>query len=102
QTGKDFSSAEEIVRDSKTRDKNTWLIAAPSERQSLETLAKCREWSEAYDLAIEDATEERFAGPQSLLKASTITYPNGSRIVAVPGRPDTVRGFSANILATEF
>lgn len=102
QTGKDFSSAAEIVEDCKARDKTTWLIAAPSERQSLETLAKCGEWSEAFDLAIADATEERFGGPQSLLKASSIYYPNGSRIVAVPGRPDTVRGFSANVLATEF
>lgn len=102
QTGKDFSSAEEIVRDCKLRAKTTWLIAAPSERQSIESLGKCAEWSQAYDLAIADASAEQFAGPQSLLKSSTITYPNGSRIVAVPGRPDTVRGFSANVLATEF
>lgn len=102
QTGKDFSSAAEIVEDCKTREKTTWLIAAPSERQSLETLAKCGEWSEAFDMAIADATQERFGGPQSLLKSSSIYYPNGSRIVAVPGRPDTVRGFSANVLATEF
>lgn len=102
QTGKDFSSAEEIVRDCKLRPKTSWLIAAPSERQSIESLAKCGEWSEAYDLAVADASAEQFAGPQSLLKSSTITYPNGSRIIAVPGRPDTVRGFSANVLATEF
>ena len=38
QTGKDFSSAEEIVRDCKLRAKTSWLIAAPSERQSIESL----------------------------------------------------------------
>jgi len=103
QTGKDFSSAEEIVRDCNERPKNTWLIAAPSERQSLETLAKCREWTEAYSLAIKDAFEVREGNhPEALLKSSEIIYPNGSRIVAVPGRPDTVRGFSANALLTEF
>ncbi len=102
QTGKDFSSAEEVVRDSKLTPRNTWMIAAPSERQSLETLQKCKEWSEAYDLAIADVTEERAGGSQSLLKSSTIHYPNGSRIIAVPGKPDTVRGFSANTLLTEF
>lgn len=102
QTGKDFSSSEEVVRTCKLGEKVQWLIAAPSERQSLETLAKCREWAEAYDLAIADAIEEREAGPRSLLKSSEIRFPNGSRIVAVPGKPDTVRGFSANVLLTEF
>ena len=102
QTGKDFSSAVEIVEDCRQREKTTWLIAAPSERQSLETLAKCAEWSEAFDFAIADAVAERLAGPGSLLKSSSLSYSNGSRIVAVPGRPDTVRGYSANILATEF
>lgn len=102
QTGKDFSSSEEAVRDCLTGEKRNWLIAAPSERQSLETLAKCREWAEAYNLAIADASEERFGGSSALLKASTIEFTNGSRIIAVPGRPDTVRGFSANVLLTEF
>ncbi len=102
QTGKDFSSAEEIVADCQLRPKTTWLIAAPSERQSIESLAKCAEWAEALKFAAVDAELERFAGPQSLLKASSISFPNGARIVAVPGRPDTVRGFSANVLLTEF
>lgn len=103
QTGKDFSSAEELIRDCLKRAKTSWLIAAPSERQSLETLAKCREWSEAYKLAIDSAFETRFSNhPEALLKSSEIIFSNGARIVAVPGRPDTVRGFSANVLATEF
>lgn len=101
QTGKDFSSTEEVVRHAMGHPKTTWLIGAPSERQALETLAKAREWTEAYEMAIADAQEERFDGPQSLLKASTIVLPNAARIVAVPGRPDTVRGFSANICLTE-
>jgi phage FluMu gp28-like protein len=103
QTGKDFSSAEEIVRDCLQRPKTTWLIAAPSERQSLESLAKCREWSEAYNLAIADAKVVNESDhPQARLRSSEINFPNGARIVAVPGRPDTVRGFSANALLTEF
>lgn len=103
QTGKDFSSSAEVVEDCHTRPGTTWMIAAPSERQSMETLGKCKEWAEAFELAIADYQEERMGShPQALLKAGSITFPNKSRIVAVPGRPDTVRGFSANILATEF
>ena len=78
-----------------------WMIAAPSERQSLESLSKCREWAQAFRLAISDITEER-DGYGMLLKSATIEFENGCRIFAVPGRPDTVRGMSANIALTEF
>jgi phage FluMu gp28-like protein len=106
QVGKDFTSAEEGIRDcyqhELRKDKTTWLIAAPSERQSMESLEKWKEWTEAYKLAIADVSEERDGGSEALLKSATITFPNGSRVIAVPGKPDTVRGYSANILATEF
>jgi len=106
QTGKDFCAAEEGVRDCFLRErqggKTTWLIAAPSERQSSESLIKWKEWTEAYRLAIADIQTERHGGSETLLKSVTIVFPRGSRIIAVPGRPDTVRGYSANVLLTEF
>ena len=36
------------------------------------------------------------------MRAGTIVFPGGSRVIAVPGRPETVRGYSANVLLTEF
>jgi phage FluMu gp28-like protein len=106
QTGKDFCAAEEGVRDCYLHEQNggktTWLIVAPSERQSIESLAKWHEWTEAYNLAIADVVEERGGGSEALLKSVTIIFPRGSRVIAVPGRPDTVRGYSANVLLTEF
>lgn len=102
QTGKDFSASEEIVNDCFTQPKTPWLIAAPSERQSLETLAKVKDWTEAYKLAIADQIITRESNhPEALLKSSEVIYSNGSRVIAVPGKPDTVRGFSANVLLTE-
>lgn len=102
QTGKDFSAAEEIVNDCYTTPKCPWLIAAPSERQSLETLAKVKEWTEVYKLAIADQIITRDGShPEALLKSAEVIFSNGSRVVAVPGKPDTVRGFSANVLLTE-
>jgi phage FluMu gp28-like protein len=105
QVGKDFSSGEEGIRDCYRaeieQNKTTWLIAAPSERQSMESLEKWKEWTEAYKLTIADTIEER-DGPEALLKSTTIVFPHGSRVIAVPGKPDTVRGFSANLLLTEF
>ncbi len=106
QVGKDFAAGFEGVRDCVEAElagrKVTWLIAAPSERQSLESLNKWKNWAESFHLALEGEEIERADGSESLLSSASITFPNGSRVIAVPGQPDTVRGFSANILLTEF
>jgi phage FluMu gp28-like protein len=106
QTGKDFSSAEEGIRDCYEHDlrgdKTSWLIGAAGERQALESLEKWKEWTEAYKLAIADYQEIREGGSETLLKSAQITFPHGSRVLSVPANPNTVRGFSANILLTEF
>jgi phage FluMu gp28-like protein len=104
QTGKDFASAAEGICDcywqEVNKDKTIWLIAAPSERQSLESLDKWKDWARAFKLEIAAAEIEREnpRNSESLISRSTIVFPNGSRVIAVPGRPDTVRGFSANVL----
>jgi phage FluMu gp28-like protein len=102
QTGKDFTTSGEAVADSLARPGTRWMIAAPSERQSLESLDKAKEWANAFDFAIADITEDREAGAETLLKSAEIKFANGSRIRAVPGKPNTVRGESANIILTEF
>lgn len=101
QTGKDFTTQGEIAADIFAR-KTDWMVAAPSERQSLSSLRQGKIWVEAFGLMIEDLIETREAGPQSLLKSAEIVLSNGSRVTAVPGKPDTVRGESANVLLTEF
>jgi phage FluMu gp28-like protein len=105
QTGKDFSSGEEGIRDCYRHElekgKTTWLIGAAGERQALESLEKWKEWTEAYKLAIADVITQR-EGPEALMQSTTIVFPHGSRVIAVPANPNTVRGYSANILLTEF
>ena len=107
QTGKDFSTAAEGVRECLLRERagraSTWMLAAPSERQSREALLKWREWAEAFRLALADRpVAGDFRGGQGArLRALLITFPWGSRIFCVPGRPDTVRGFSTNVVLTE-
>jgi phage FluMu gp28-like protein len=108
QTGKDFTSGAEGIRDCFRHEvkgeKVEWLIVAPSERQSVESLEKWKEWAATFKLdivqSIDDRTDVR--NSESLIKASTMVFRHGSRVMAVPGRPDTVRGFSANIVLTEF
>jgi phage FluMu gp28-like protein len=101
QTGKDFSMACEIVEDCANHAKIEWLIGAAGERQALLSLDKVKEWAEAFHVAVADYTEVRASG-EALIKSAKITWPNGSKVIAVPANPDTVRGYSANIVLTEF
>lgn len=101
QIGKSFTGAAKSVKWAMTRPKTDVLIASPSERQSYEAVLKCKDWSEAFRFAIADQLDERDA-PGALMKSSTISYPNGSRIIAVPGKPDTVRGYCAHTWLDEF
>jgi phage FluMu gp28-like protein len=78
-------------------------VAAPSERQSLDSLEQDKVWAEAFDLHVADYKEEREGShSETLLKSAEVTFHNGSKIIAVPGRPDTVRGKSTNVRMTEF
>ena len=101
QTGKDFTTSGEATEDC-FRRKTQWMIAAPSERQSLESLDKAKDWAKAFNLMVDDYEERREGGSETLLKSAEITFSNGSKMRAVPGKPDTVRGTSANIILTEF
>lgn len=101
QVGKSFTGAGRAVRKVLTNPKTDFVIASPSERQSYEAVLKCQDWSAAFDFAIEEVLEERDE-PGALMSAATIRFANGSRIIAVPGKPDTVRGFSADIWMDEF
>ena len=101
QTGKDFTSESEAAEDCQVH-KTEWMIAAPSERQALDSLDQGKIWAEAFDLKVADYDEQREGGSETLLKSAEIIFSNGSKMRAVPGKPNTVRGRSANLLLTEF
>jgi phage FluMu gp28-like protein len=102
QTGKDFTMEGEAVEDCLEKP-TEWMIAAPSERQALDSLDQGKLWADAWDFHIKDIFEEREGNTsQHLLKSAEILFENGSRMRAVPGKPDTVRGRSANVILTEF
>lgn len=101
QTGKSFQTACESVTDSLTDPGTKWVCLSAGERQALEWLEKCKEWSQAYQGAIETYAEDRETG-EALLKQAEIRFGNGSRIIAIPANPSTARGYSANIILDEF
>jgi phage FluMu gp28-like protein len=103
QTGKDFTSQGEAAEDCMARPGTEWMIVAPSERQSLDSLDQGKMWAEAFGLVVEEYDEKReSSNSESMLKSAEILYSNGSKARAVPGRPQTVRGRSASLLWTEF
>ena len=99
QTGKSFATGATIALDLVATPKTTWMIAAPSERQSLESLGKVKDWIRSLRVQF---AEETVSLRNVEDKAGAITLGNGSRCIAVPGKPDTVRGMSANIWLDEF
>ncbi len=102
QTGKDFTMEGEAVEDSLDHP-TEWMIAAPSERQALDSLDQGKLWADAWEFHIKDIFEEREGNTsQHLLKSAEVLFENGSRMRAVPGKPDTVRGRSCNVILTEF
>lgn len=102
QTGKDFTMEGEAVEDCQV-EPTEWMIAAPSERQALDSLDQGKLWADAWEFHIQDIVEERDGNTSNhLLKSSEILFENGSRMRAVPGKPDTVRGRSCNVILTEF
>jgi phage FluMu gp28-like protein len=100
QTGKSFSTAAESVTDCLAR-KTTWVTLSAGERQALEWMRKAREWAEVCKVALADYVEVRDTA-EAVLKSAEITWPNGSRLLAIPANPDTARGYSANLTLDEF
>ena len=88
QTGKDFTTSYEAVCDCQVTPKTTWMYAAPSERQSFESVQKCKEWAEAWRFSIADILEER-PSKGALMSNATITFEkNGARIICVPWKTE--------------
>jgi len=91
-----------------------WIIASRGERQSLVAIAFAKQHAQAFSLAITAVTEEldqvnEFGervydsdGHPIKYKVHTITFPNGSEIIGVPANPDTLRGYTGNLLLDEF
>jgi phage FluMu gp28-like protein len=89
QTGKDFTCAAEAVADCLRYPASQWLIIACTERQAFQSLEKVKEWAEEFGCAVEG-------------NLSQVRFSNGSRITTLPAKPASIRGYSANLILTEF
>ncbi|MBL8295813.1 MAG: phage terminase large subunit [Bryobacterales bacterium] len=85
QWGKSTTLAVKAVHHAFTHPKSLTVCISPAGRQSTEFIDKCRDFCRTLDLPIHAASEHRMS----------ICLPNGARIIGLPGRDDTTRGFSA-------
>jgi Terminase large subunit, T4likevirus-type, N-terminal len=85
QWGKSTTVAVRAVHQALHTPNSLTIVAAPSARQSAELVRKATNFLRLLSLPIRGDGDN----PISLL------FPNGSRIVGIPGRESTVRGFSA-------
>lgn len=101
QTGKSFATAAEAVCHCQTHPGALWVVLSAGERQAIEWMIKAKQWAKAVDLAIASDSEIR-PNANALLTRAEISFPNKSRIIAIPANPDTARGYSANLVLDEF
>jgi hypothetical protein len=85
QWGKSTVAAAKAVHRAYTRTGSLVLVASPSERQSAEFLRKAAGMMRRLKLKVRGDGDN----------AISLLFPNGSRIVGLPGTEATVRGFSA-------
>ena len=85
QWGKSTIAAAKAVHRAYTREKSLVLVASPTDRQSAELIRKASEMVSALGI------RPRGDGDNQ----TSLLFPNGSRIVGLPGMEGTVRGFSA-------
>jgi phage FluMu gp28-like protein len=97
QSGKDFTCAAEAAIDALLDPGTHWVILACGERQAAESLQKVRQW-------LELAYYETQCMPEMEMRcgATEIRLANSSRITALPACAETIRGYSANVILTEF
>lgn len=101
QSGKSFSTAFIIACDMVENPNREWMIAAPSARQSLNSLRKVKQWLRAFSILY--SSEITYLKTEQITeKSEEVTLKNGSKVFCVPGRPDTVRGYSSSVWLDEF
>lgn len=94
QTGKSFAlTLRRVMRG--VRRQRTQLILSAGMRQTQELMRKVREHCHALRIDAGGVEKMQAGGGQ-------IRLPNGVRLIGLPANPETVRGFSGDVLLDEF
>jgi phage FluMu gp28-like protein len=119
QWGKDFTTACKSVRHA-IRTGQPWYIISTTQRQADETFKKCQWVAEIYReffarlgdartvdgepyLDIDPETAARFTHRARTLHFPGVEGATGGSVTSLPGRnPDTIAGYTGNVILTEF
>lgn len=84
--------------------KTTWLIISRGERQALEAIREAKRHARVYGIATgEIETSQTWSETaKRFFNVHEISFPHGSRIIALPANPDTIVGYTANVYLDEF
>lgn len=102
--GYSFGTALEAVLDCLEKPKATWTVLSASKAQSVEFGETCQKHTQLLGATANLYENEVFADTLGLsdFTQSRITFPNGSRIIALPANPRTARGYPGNAILDEF
>ncbi len=107
QVGKTFTTALEIALDILEKEvkgeTTTWIIGSASERQAKLALEPVKAHLDAMKLVFEDEKEvfkDEFLNTEYTVLG--VRFKSGSKVIAIPANPSTVRGFTGNVYLDEF
>ena len=95
QVGKSFTKSLRRLLRGLTR-RRTQIFLSAGERQSHELMLKAQQHCRALNIAFSFQGDRFFAGTS--FKELTIVLPNGVRIIGLPANPQTVRGFTGDVM----
>ena len=109
QTGKStMASVEAVSSCIHSKNKEDWFIISSGERQAKKLLQKytiplCRAYEEAFKYASKkDSRLKELNFLENEYSKTEITFANGSTILALPANPESLRGYSGNVILDEF
>lgn len=107
QSGKTFTTTLEIVdrcaEAASLQRMEPWVILSRGERQAKQAMDEgIKPHAKAYKMGFEEQAFDWKSPDGFNYRAMEVTFPHGSKVLALPANPDTARGFSANVFLDEF
>ncbi len=102
--GFSYATGLEAIFDCLEHANATWTVLSASKAQSIEFIETCQKNLELMGGAAQLYQDEDFIDALGRIEAiqQRITFPNGSRIIALPANPRTARGYPGNAILDEF
>jgi phage FluMu gp28-like protein len=102
--GFSFATCLEAVLDCLRKPNATWTVMSASKAQSVEFIETADKFVKLLGGVAQLTMDEDFYDAFGAIEAiqQRVTFPNGSRIIALPANPRTARGYPGNAILDEF